>query len=360
MSERTQPIQVEVNQSHTLRNVLVLGSAAAAALMIFEAGSAVRGHADSAPRVTAGVNHQTEVWTDFDQTCDKKVGEFVGVTGIQHNVVFGGLTSGGLKVDKALAGDFLICGSNGSIAGRREDILQGGKLVRSVLHFSNKDINIEAARVDHLDPANRAPLRANDSKDQIAKKLSDCNKQQGKDACDDTGIKIMWPKLVDEQVCLPFVGCNNVSIPGPKFAVNPDDNLKLAVLMNVVAQVAVSLDGTTNSKWQKELSGFEEEIRAQRATETGVPVTIVAEALPTETEVISQRLEALSPQLQGAFQTAKFIKSDGDATALHVEDFHGAKIDVVMSDVKPTDDTLQNLNGYLHTFNIGDNNRGDR
>lgn len=360
MSELQQPVQIEVRPIHTMRNALLVSGAAIVAFVAFEGGQAVSDRAYSAPSVTAGVNHVTEKWTDFDKTCDKKVKEFVGVTGIQHNVVFAGVTSGGLKADKALAGDFLVCGSNGNIKGRREDIMRDGKLMRSILHFTNSDVNIESPRVDHLDPANRAPLRASDSKDEIAKKLADCDNKQGQDGCDDTGIKIMWPRLIDTKICVPYVGCQTISVPGPRIAVNPDENLKLASLMNTGAQLAISLDGTTINKWQQELTSFEEEIRAEREAETGVPVTVVAEALPTEGEVISQRLEALSPQLQGAFQTAKFIKSDGNATALHVEDFHGAKIDVVMSEVKPTADTLQGLNGYLHTFNIGDNNRGNR
>lgn len=354
--EQTVSVQVDVRQGHPVRNTLIAGSIAgslaAAAFLAYEGWNAIGGHADSSARISAGVNHDTEVWKDFKKQCDKKVSEFVSVTGIQHNVLVGGLTSGGLKVDKALAGDFLVCGSDGMISGKRKDIMKDGKLVRSVLHFTNNGFSIESPRVDHLDPANRAPLRADDSAKDIAKKLADCAKKEGKDVCDDTGVEIMWPRLYEEKVCVKFVGCKEVSIPGPKIAVNPDETLMLATLMYAAAQLAIATDGTTVDKWHNELKSFQEEIRADREQASGVSVTIETESLPSENEVIQQRLEQLAPDLKGQFKEAVFSKGKNDSVRLHLVGWRGAKLDILLSEVNATDTTLQTLNGYLEQYQI--------
>ena len=351
MSEQLpeQNIVVHVQQGHTARN---LGIAAVGVGALVYLGNslyeATNGHADSHPQASAGVNHESEVWSDFSMTCDKKVTEFVGVTGIQHNVIAGGLTSGGLKVDKALEGDFLICGSQGQINGRREKIMKNGKLDHVILHFSNTSFAIESPRVDHLNPANQAPLRADDSMSTVDKKLAKCDAKHGKDSCDDTGVKIMWPKLYQDH--LPLFG--DVSIPGPHIAINPDESLKLASLMNTGAQLAIALDGTTIERWQAELTSFQEAIRQQEADATGVPVTVEAEALPTEEQVISQRLNQLSPDLKEAFKVATFEKGKHDTAKLHLVDWHDAKLDILLSDVSGTDATLQTLNDYLKQSEI--------
>ncbi|HET7320310.1 MAG TPA: hypothetical protein VFI84_01840 [Candidatus Saccharimonadales bacterium] len=309
-------------------------------------------------RVTAGVNHATEQWQRINFDCEDQVSEIVGVNGIQHNHLIAGMTSGGLKVNKGLEGDFMLCGDNKQGSADLHITKKGGKVSAIDIRFHASDFVISQPRVDMLSPVNRAPLRADDSVTKMDKKIAECktkdNDTNSKNNCYDTGISIDWPKIY--QGGLFFGHGPDVSIPGPHIAINPDEKVRLASLMYEAGQLAIALDGTTIQRWNNAITAIEQKVEDQYIHEyegLGVGVSMDPAILPSEPEVIKQRLDRIAPDIKGLFTKAQFVPGPQGVVKLHVEAPGNTKMDVVMSDVQATPQTLADLNMDLANYGIG-------
>jgi hypothetical protein len=308
--------------------------------------------------VTGGVNHASEHWQKVSFDCGDQVSELVGLTGIQHNQVIGGLTSGGLQFNKDVEGDFLVCSqTQGTVDVGTTKV---DKKVKSItLQFDNSDFGIVQPRVDMLSPANRAPLRAGDSLATIQQKEAACDTLDSdsnpNNNCDDTGTKIDWPKIYQGKLLGKWGP--HVTVPGPRIAVNPDNNVRLPNVAGQTAQLAISLDGTTIQHWDAAVTNIEKSVEAGyliRYAGTGVKVNMIPAVLPAETEVIAQRMAAISPDLTGLFVSADFQAGpNNQGTELEVKAPNQTELNVTMSDVAPTPQTLAALNTDLAKYNIG-------
>lgn len=348
----------ERGRSPWLRRTAVAAAVGGAAYLAMGGCEAFFTGGNGSASVTAGVNHATEQWQKINFDCEDHVSEVVGVTGIQHNHLIAGMTSGGLKVNKGLEGDFMLCGDNKQGSADLHITKKGGKVTAVDIQFHASDFVIAQPRVDMLSPVNRAPLRADDSVAKMDKKIAECktkdNDANYKNNCYDTGISIDWPKIY--QGGLFFGHGPDVNIPGPHIAINPDEKVRLASLMYEAGQLAIALDGTTIQRWNNAITDIEQKVEDKYLKEydgLGVGVSTTPAVLPTEPEVIKQRLDRIAPDIEGLFTKAQFEPAQNGVVKLHVEAPGNTKMDVVMSDVQSTPQTIATLNMALSNYGIG-------
>lgn len=218
----------------------------------------------------------------FDISCLARMAVGVAVHGNKDEFVAGG------ELDKVYFGDFLLCGDSSDKA-MAQAVIERDKTTNEVLSVSmvTDGLKVTHPRIDHEDSRNCAPLRPNDSINEINKKIADWKKDKraGKNPECDDGFDIsgFWA----------FGG----------------DLSKIKETGFAAAQIAMALDAQPQKQIDKMNQQFIAELKSEMIKRyPGADVTVT---LRDRVSQVEQRLKDVAEDLKDNDFDVKFDEKDG-------------------------------------------------